>query len=276
MTDFVLVALKGPEEVARLAGAAGLVAPQARMRLVHVAAGEGVVTELAGWRLLEGALGQLRPEGLEVESGPVLAPLGGSVAARLAEEVRVLCPDLVVMGCRGLGRVAGLVRQSVSQAVLAEIEAAAVVVPPRATLPSGPLRRVLVAVGGEHETRRLLDGILRLPGRPEALLVHVSLPVAAHLASPGLPYFEIPETSREMLEPMTESLRRANWTVEARLVPGHGRIAEAIARTARAWDADLIIVGSRRPGRLASLAAGSTAHDLLRCADRPVLLAPGP
>lgn len=275
MVRDVLVAVRSPEEVARLAGSAVLVAPEARMRLVHVAVGGNVAAEIAGQRLLDDGVQQLGAEGLEVESSPVLPPLGGSVAARLAEQVRIFSPGLVVMGSRGVGRVAGLVRQSVSQSVLADIETTAVVVPPHAPLRAGPLRQVLVAIGGEHETEPLLDALLRLPGRPEVLLVHVPLPVAAHLASPGMPYFEVPETSAEMLEPLRRGLLEAHRSVVARLAPGHGRVAEVIAQTARQWDADLIVAGSRRPGRLARLGAGSTAHDLLRFADRPVLLAPG-
>jgi nucleotide-binding universal stress UspA family protein len=275
MVRDVLVAVKSLGELALLADTAVLVAPGARVRLIHVVLGQNVAAELAGQRLLDDGYRQLQAEGLDVESSPVLAPLGGSVAARLAEQVRIFSPGLVVMGSRGVGRVAGLVRQSVSQAVLADIETTAVVVPPHAPPRAGPLRHVLVAIGGEHETDPLLDALLRLPGRPEVLLVHVPLPVAAHLASPGMPYFEVPETSAEMLEPLRRALLGAHRPVVARLAPGRGRVAEVIAQTARLWDADLIVVGSRRPGRLARLGAGSTAHDLLRCADRPVLLAPG-
>ena len=50
-------------------------------------------------------------------------------------------------------------------------------------------------------------------------------------------------------------------------------IAEEIAAVAQKWDADLIISGSRRHRDLAALVVGSTEHELIRQAHRPVLIA---
>lgn len=276
MTGTVLVAAKWPGELDRLAGAASLIAPGARMRIVHVGTGEEEGAHLLARRLLEDAVGRLRAGGLEVE-GRLLAPLGGSVAARLAEQVRSFRPSLVVTGSRGLGRVAGLLQQSVSQVMPAEVdeERHMLVVPSGAPLSTRPLRRVLVAVGSDQDAGRLVNTVVRLPGHPEALLVHVPLLVAVHLARAGIPDIELPETPPELPRPAGPPLLRADRPSEPHRLTGHRHVAESIARTARLWEADLIVVGSSRPGRLASLAAGSTAHDLLSCADRPVLLTPG-
>jgi len=50
-------------------------------------------------------------------------------------------------------------------------------------------------------------------------------------------------------------------------------VADEIAAVARVWDADLVISGSRRHRDLAALIVGSTDHELIRQAHRPVLVA---
>ena len=64
-------------------------------------------------------------------------------------------------------------------------------------------------------------------------------------------------------------LADADW--EARLEPG--KPAEAICNVAREVNADTIVVGSHGHGPLTAL-LGSTSHDLLRIADRPVTVIP--
>jgi nucleotide-binding universal stress UspA family protein len=50
-------------------------------------------------------------------------------------------------------------------------------------------------------------------------------------------------------------------------------VADEIAAVAQTWDADLVISGSRRHRDLAALVVGSTDHELIRQAGRPVLIA---
>jgi len=66
-----------------------------------------------------------------------------------------------------------------------------------------------------------------------------------------------------------DELADADW--DALLV--HGSPGEAITATARELDADAIVVGSHGYGRMEAL-LGSVSHDVLRLADRPVVVVP--
>lgn len=50
-------------------------------------------------------------------------------------------------------------------------------------------------------------------------------------------------------------------------------VATTLAEAVREWEADVIVLGSRRPGDWEALLAGSTAHGVLHRGDRPVLFA---
>lgn len=50
-------------------------------------------------------------------------------------------------------------------------------------------------------------------------------------------------------------------------------MAARLAAAAERWNADLIVVGSRRPTDLGGLVLGSVGHELVRRTYRPVLLA---
>jgi nucleotide-binding universal stress UspA family protein len=52
----------------------------------------------------------------------------------------------------------------------------------------------------------------------------------------------------------------------------YGQVAREIVDVARAHDADVIVMGSRGRGDLASLLLGGTAHKLIQLSDRPVLV----
>ena len=58
------------------------------------------------------------------------------------------------------------------------------------------------------------------------------------------------------------------------IVATSGEAADAVLRIARERNADLIVTGSRARGALARLLLGSTTTQLLKEADRPVLLVP--
>ena len=50
-------------------------------------------------------------------------------------------------------------------------------------------------------------------------------------------------------------------------------VPREIVHEARTWNADLIVIGSRRLSDLASLLLGGLDHELIRLSDRPVLVA---
>lgn len=53
-----------------------------------------------------------------------------------------------------------------------------------------------------------------------------------------------------------------------------GPTVESIFEQALAWDADVVVVGAHHRGRIHELFVGSVAKQILRSADRPILVVP--
>ncbi len=83
------------------------------------------------------------------------------------------------------------------------------------------------------------------------------------------------EAIDEELDAMATSLRSRGFggTVRARRALAV-TVADGLADAARAQDADLIVVGSSRRGRLARILLGDDTRAVLRCAPCPVAVAP--
>jgi nucleotide-binding universal stress UspA family protein len=83
------------------------------------------------------------------------------------------------------------------------------------------------------------------------------------------------EDAQMLVKAATEQLAvagvRATGEVAANL---HSCWAYEITRRARTHDASVIVIGSHRRSDLTSLLVGSTAHKVVRTADRPVVVVP--
>jgi nucleotide-binding universal stress UspA family protein len=274
----VLVALKDRSEAARLATVtAALVGPGARAAVVHVAEIGSRADFAESDRAVAHAVELLGSHGLTAR-GHVDAMGGEGVAGRLAERARASGADVVVMGSRGLGDVAGLVAGSTSYALLASLDLPVLVLPDGSRPPRHGLRRVLVATRSEDDVGPIVAAV-RLLRRSEfeVLAMHVPRRVALHagMAVPGS-FLEVGETSSAVLATAEDRFERAGLPVATRTVDRGGGVAAAICDAARDWDADVIALGPRRPGAWEALIAGSTVHAVLRHSDRPVLIASRP
>lgn len=263
------------EAVGLAAVAVALADPGAEVDVLHVVelgAGQSFVEADA---TVAEAVDLVRARGL-TGSGHVEATAGG-VAPRLVEHARRLGPELVVMGCRGLGRVGGVVGHSVSHALLAELDVPVLVLPCDARLPLRGFRRVLASVGSEGDAAAVVAAVQLLPGVTEVLATHVPRRVALHVGRGGGQTFaEIGETSTQVLAEAVGRFEEAGIPATGQTLERAGGVAAAIADTARAWNADVIVLGARRPHEWEALVAGSTVHEVLRRSDRPVLVAGSP
>lgn len=270
----VMVALKERWEAERLASVVAAIAwPGTEVDVVHVVetgSGEGFVeADVAVAETVE----LLQARGLAAR-GHVEPMAEGSVAGRLASRALAFEADLIVMGSRGRGHLGGLIGASVSHALLAHLDLPVVVLPDQARLPLHGFRRVLAAVGTEEDASPALGAVQLLPGQVEVLAVHVPRRVAVHSGEdPAGRFVEIGETSTVVLADALERFRRAGLRVTTRVLDRTGGVSAAIAGAARTWDADLIVLGSRRPREWQALVAGSTLHGVLHRSDRPVLVA---
>ncbi len=80
------------------------------------------------------------------------------------------------------------------------------------------------------------------------------------------------EFQRRLREEWTAPLRKAEVAYRTKFVSG--RVAEELMSSAREEQASLIVIGMTLRGTLSALVAGSTQHELLHHAVRPVVAVP--
>jgi nucleotide-binding universal stress UspA family protein len=87
-------------------------------------------------------------------------------------------------------------------------------------------------------------------------------------------YVEPREEMTQMLEAVAQRLRASDIPAVPRMARNVAvEVGRTIAEEATTCGADLVVVGSRRPGSLEGALLGSTARSVVHCGDRPVLIA---
>lgn len=138
--------------------------------------------------------------------------------------------------------------------------------------------RILLAVDGSDHGVRATAEVLRLTSQltvaPEIHLLFVHAPVPGgllqhHVSREALnDYYR--EEGQDAIRSALETLRNAK--IEPVVHLHVGPPAETIARYAEQQDCELIVMGRRGHGALASFALGSIASGVLHHSNRPVLL----
>jgi nucleotide-binding universal stress UspA family protein len=257
-----------------LPGALPVVAAYARtwgagVRVLHVARVDAPAG--ASRRLVMAVVERLRAEGIaaEGEIRPLRRGRGEDVGEVVAEAAAHA--DLVVVGSRGRSEVGALLMGSVDQSAASRLEAPMLVL--RATSAPSPAaepRTVLVAVDGSAASdEAAAEAAAVAAGFGASVFVLHVMPLM-RVASAGMVESE---------EEAQAILRRGVAAVEERHVRATGglvadpSVAGAIATTADRLDAELVVLGSRRPSHLGGLVLGSVAHEVIHRLRRPVLLA---
>lgn len=179
--------------------------------------------------------------------------------------------DLVALGSRGLSDLSGLFRGSVSHHVIAGSDCPVLVVRYGVRPPGGAIRRILLAIAGGEDVPHALEAAITIARATDAevLVLH-----ARYLVT-GLdswPYIEPDNYAEQTVVKVVRRLRTAGIHAAAHSPVAATGIARAIAREAKDWDADLVVVGSRRLSDLTSLLSGAIDHDVIHLSDRPVLI----
>ena len=140
-------------------------------------------------------------------------------------------------------------------------------------------RRLLVPVDGSATSNKALVAALQIArdgGRVR--LVH-SADELAYLT--GFEYTSdviavAQEAAKRVLADALEIAKSAGVEAETHFIdfPGH-RLGETIAEEARAWEADLIVVGTHGRRGLGRMLLGSGAEQIIRLAPVPVLVVRG-
>lgn len=135
--------------------------------------------------------------------------------------------------------------------------------------------KILVATDGTEHGRYAVDQAIGLAGPTGAGLTIVYV---RHAPAPvlGDPFYQrsLSAGLRHAEEVAAEAERQAaDAGVDAEVEVLEGPPAHSIVEFARARDVDLIVVGSRGRGPVAGTLLGSVSGEVMRHADRPVLLA---
>jgi nucleotide-binding universal stress UspA family protein len=199
------------------------------------------------------------------------------VILRAAEEWPA---DLVVLGARGLGAVAGFLLGSVSLGVARHVPCSVLVVKgPATTRPAG----ALVAIDASTNAAAAAAFLARLPLDPVfavrllGVVERPHYPVTTPSFATGMVRQAIDRMIDERraalataLENAARSLAGVAKQVERQVVVGHP--VDEIVATAARGDVGLVVVGARGLGALQRMWLGSVSEGVLRHADRPVLI----
>jgi nucleotide-binding universal stress UspA family protein len=198
------------------------------------------------------------------------------VVLEAAEQWRA---DLIVLGARGLGAVAGFLLGSVSLGVARHAHCSVLIVKGGA----GRLRGALVAVDGSGPAQAaaaFLAGLPLDPGvgvRVLGVAERPRYPATTPALAAGMVRKAIEQIVKEREATLEQAVARAAApfkgvvkSVERQVVVGHP-VDEIVGAAARP-DVDLVVVGARGLGALQRLLLGSVSEGVLRHVDRPVLI----
>ena len=142
------------------------------------------------------------------------------------------------------------------------------------------IEKILIATDGSASAREALEFGLDLAAEQDvqAFVLHVAprvdaMPCASFaVITPTIPH-ELTEHDREPLDEAVETAAEKGVDVETELLKGNP--ADEIVAFADTIDADLIVVGSRGHGAVASALIGSVSRGVLHESRRPVLVVRG-
>jgi nucleotide-binding universal stress UspA family protein len=205
----------------------------------------------------------------------------GDPRAVIPEQADAWAADLIVMGARGLGPVAGFMLGSVSNAVVHAAPCPVLVVKGHAR----DLRHVLVAIDGSDDARAAAELVADLPLSPSTVvrLLGVAEPpqyplVAPELGTPML-FEAIEQIVTERRRVLDEALAAVRLEFDTRVIVepviAEGVPADQILRAARLGAIDLVVIGARGLGPVKRLLLGSVSERVLHHSDCPVLVVKG-
>jgi nucleotide-binding universal stress UspA family protein len=198
-----------------------------------------------------------------------------NIGASITEAAWAVQADLVVLGSRGFSELHAMVAGSVSHDVMTRTGTPLLLVKCDAGLNSAPVRmdRVLVAIEMLDDLGAIQPMLEQISPRPTELVLYHARKFVPGTAMPIVLVEDEVEAER-MLDSAAMQLRQAGYRVGRRPVRALcSDVGRAIALNAEQVAADLILVGSRRPGRVEGLILGSTARAVVQHSRLPVLIA---
>ena len=277
----ILFAVDGSPETAAATNAVGALAAlsQTQVKVLHVWNTEvgsrrgrwDVATHAQARQLVDGIAERLSAKGLNVTTG-----LRAARQDRIAEEIALgageFGADVVALGSRGRSDLGAMLLGSVSHQVLRLVHCPVLI----ARLANDQrqrteIKRVLLAVATGDEVPHAVEAVTAV-ARGTSAKVQV-LHVRNLAVAEGMAWVESNEDSGAFVTGVVRQLRAAGVSAEGRVASPSRYVANDIATAADQWDADLIVIGSRRLSELGGLLASSVSHEVIHVADHPVLVA---
>ncbi|HXE32220.1 MAG TPA: universal stress protein [Terriglobales bacterium] len=176
--------------------------------------------------------------------------------------------DLIMVASAGKHGVEKVLLGSCAEKIFRTADCPVLLFGPRMRRPPapGPLRNLVLAVDFGPATEAALAVALGLARDAQAQL-HL-----LHVQAPGLHTAQTPSPGSEWMAARLRALVPAGetgWEPTVRVQ--HGTAAEVIAAVARELAADLVVLGVRRPPRVALYTGWATAYQVLGTAPCPVL-----
>ncbi len=144
----------------------------------------------------------------------------------------------------------------------------------------GFLRRILVATDGSSSSTEAVDVAIELAAEQQAELVVIHVVALVDFIEPysfedvGTAVLHEPtEFDRRMLDDAATVASEHGVTVTTAMLPGAA--VEVIVEAGETHDVNLIVVGSRGHGAIASALLGSVSMGVLQRSSRPVLIVRG-
>ncbi|HEX6349134.1 MAG TPA: universal stress protein [Candidatus Dormibacteraeota bacterium] len=249
----------------------------AQVKLVHVwnlevRAVRGfwdVETRSEAEELVEGYAERLAEAGLEAGT-EIRTGTRGQIYTQIIEAADQFAADLVAMGSRGRSDLGGLFLGSVSHDVVSHTERPVLIVR-AAPHPGRAVRRILLAIAGGDEVPSAVATTIAVGRRWDAEVVVVH--VARILVVESTAWVEPEAEGLAAVDPVVDQLKSAGVRARGQVITAYGSVANQIAEAAEKWDADLVVMGSRRTGELGALLTGATDHALVHSIQTPVLIA---
>lgn len=206
--------------------------------------------------------------------------LQGGAADGILSLARSLDNPVVVMASHGHTGMRRMVLGSVAFDVIQRATFPVLVVPTRDVIDDAPprpdtLERLLIPLDRSAESEQAVDAALAaLGGRSMAVrLVHVVNPLAQRSSRHAARYYETAKAvGRQYLAGIEERLRVSGHDVTTAVVVGPTR--DEVARQAREFNADLIVMATHGRSGISRMLLGSVTEGLVQSGARPILVVP--
>jgi nucleotide-binding universal stress UspA family protein len=136
--------------------------------------------------------------------------------------------------------------------------------------PGGARPRILIAHDGSETAQRALERVARFMKEAEVALVTVARPIYRDPPYSGYADPKDEEEQRQVLYAARDTLARSG--IAATGYAPVGDPADEIIATAKAFEAELIVIGARSLGTLGRLMLGSVSTKVMHEADCDVLV----